>query len=91
LKSSFCQGLTVAEGSSIDIGGIEMKQGIHPKYELTKVTCACGNVFETKSTVKNLDIEICSACHPFFTGTQKLVDTTGRVERFKKKYGISDK
>ncbi|HCG63106.1 MAG TPA: 50S ribosomal protein L31 [Sphaerochaeta sp.] len=68
-----------------------MKQGIHPKYELTKVTCACGNVFETKSTVKNLDIEICSACHPFFTGTQKLVDTTGRVERFKKKYGISDK
>ncbi|WP_422478672.1 50S ribosomal protein L31 [Pleomorphochaeta sp. DL1XJH-081] len=68
-----------------------MKEGIHPKYELTKVTCACGNVFETKSTVKNLDIEICSACHPFFTGTQKLVDTTGRVERFKKKYGLSDK
>ena len=68
-----------------------MKEGIHPKYELTKVTCACGNTFETKSTVKNLDIEICSSCHPFFTGTQKLVDTTGRVERFKKKYGISDK
>jgi large subunit ribosomal protein L31 len=68
-----------------------MKEGIHPKYELTKVTCACGNTFETKSTVKNLDIEICSACHPFFTGTQKLVDTTGRVERFKKKYGLSDK
>ncbi|HLW22235.1 MAG TPA: 50S ribosomal protein L31 [Sphaerochaetaceae bacterium] len=67
-----------------------MKQGIHPKYELTKVTCACGNVFETKSTVKNLDIEICSACHPFFTGTQKLVDTTGRVERFKKKYGLAN-
>jgi len=71
-----------------DIG---MKEGIHPRYELTKVTCACGNTFETKSTVKNLDIEICSACHPFFTGTQKLVDTTGRVERFKKKYGLSDK
>ena len=68
-----------------------MKEGIHPKYELTKVTCACGNTFETKSTVKNLDIEICSSCHPFFTGTQKLVDTTGRVERFKKKYGISEK
>ncbi|MDC7244898.1 MAG: 50S ribosomal protein L31 [Sphaerochaetaceae bacterium] len=68
-----------------------MKKGIHPKYELTKVTCACGNTFETKSTTKNLDIEICSACHPFFTGTQKLVDTTGRVERFKKKYGITDK
>lgn len=67
-----------------------MKEGIHPKYELTKVTCACGNVFETKSTVKNLNIEICSSCHPFFTGTQKLVDTTGRVERFKKKYGLSN-
>ena len=67
-----------------------MKEGIHPKYELKKITCACGNVFETKSTVKNLEVEICSACHPFFTGTQKLVDTTGRVERFKKKYGISD-
>lgn len=66
-----------------------MKEGIHPKYELTKVTCACGNVFETKSTVKNMEIEICSACHPFFTGTQKLVDTTGRVERFKKKYGLA--
>lgn len=68
-----------------------MKEGIHPRYELTKVSCACGNVFETKSTVKNLEIEICSACHPFFTGTQKLVDTTGRVERFKKKYGLADK
>jgi large subunit ribosomal protein L31 len=83
--------MTVAEGSSIDFGGIAMKEGIHPKYELTKVTCACGNVFETKSTVKNLNIEICNACHPFFTGTQKLVDTTGRVERFKKKYGLTDK
>lgn len=68
-----------------------MKEGIHPKYELTEVTCACGNTFETKSTAKKLDIEICSACHPFFTGTQKLVDTTGRVERFKKKYGLGDK
>ncbi len=68
-----------------------MKEGIHPKYEMTTVTCACGNSFETKSTSKKLDVEICSACHPFFTGTQKLVDTTGRVERFKKKYGISDK
>lgn len=67
-----------------------MKKEIHPKYELTKITCACGNVFETKSTVKNLKVEICNACHPFFTGTQKLVDTTGRVERFKKRYGLSD-
>lgn len=68
-----------------------MKEGIHPKYELTKVTCACGNEFTTKSTLKEMKVEICSQCHPFFTGTQKLVDTTGRVERFKKKYGLSDK
>jgi large subunit ribosomal protein L31 len=67
-----------------------MKEGIHPKYELTKVTCACGNEFETKSTLKEMKVEICSQCHPFFTGTQKLVDTTGRVERFKKKYGLTD-
>ncbi|MGI6433360.1 MAG: 50S ribosomal protein L31 [Sphaerochaetaceae bacterium] len=67
-----------------------MKEGIHPKYMLTKVTCACGNEFETKSTLPNMSIEICNACHPFYTGTQKLVDTTGRVERFKKKYGLSD-
>jgi large subunit ribosomal protein L31 len=65
-----------------------MKKDIHPKYELTKITCACGNVIETRSTVKDLSVEICSACHPFFTGKQKLVDTAGRVERFKKRYGI---
>ena len=65
-----------------------MKSGIHPKYELTTITCACGNVIETRSTVKNLQVEICSACHPFFTGKQKLVDTAGRIERFNKKYGI---
>ena len=67
-----------------------MKKGIHPKYEMTKITCACGNVIETRSTVKNLQVEICSKCHPFFTGKQKLVDTAGRVERFKKKYGITN-
>jgi len=65
-----------------------MREDIHPKYELTKITCACGNVIETRSTVKELHVEICSSCHPFFTGKQKLVDTAGRVERFKKKYGI---
>ncbi|MCX7776008.1 MAG: 50S ribosomal protein L31 [Spirochaetaceae bacterium] len=65
-----------------------MKQGIHPKYEKTTITCACGNVIETRSTVKNIQVEICSACHPFFTGKQKLVDTAGRIERFNKKYGI---
>ena len=63
-----------------------MKEGIHPKYELTKITCACGNVIETRSTVKDLKVEICSNCHPFFTGKQKLVDTAGRVERFQRKY-----
>ena len=65
-----------------------MKQGIHPKYENSTITCACGNVIETRSTVKNIQVEICSACHPFFTGKQKLVDTAGRIERFNRKYGI---
>ena len=65
-----------------------MKSGIHPKYEHTTITCACGNVIETRSTVKNIQVEICSACHPFFTGKQKLVDTAGRIERFNRKYGI---
>ena len=67
-----------------------MKDGIHPKYEPTTITCACGNVIETRSTAKDIKVEICSACHPFFTGKQKLVDTAGRVERFKKKYNIKD-
>ncbi|MDR3325349.1 MAG: 50S ribosomal protein L31 [Spirochaetaceae bacterium] len=67
-----------------------MKAGIHPKYELTTVTCACGNVIETRSTAKDVKIEICSACHPFFTGKQKLVDTAGRIERFRKKYNIKE-
>ncbi len=65
-----------------------MKAGIHPKYEMTTITCACGNVIKTKSTVKNIEVEICSKCHPFYTGKQKLVDTAGRVERFNRKYGI---
>ena len=67
-----------------------MKKGIHPEYNHTKITCACGNVIETRSTMKDIEVEICSACHPFFTGKQKLVDTAGRVERFKKKYGIKE-
>ena len=65
-----------------------MKAGIHPKYEMTTITCACGNVIKTKSTAKDVEVEICSKCHPFYTGKQKLVDTAGRVERFNKKYGI---
>ncbi len=63
-----------------------MKEGIHPDYHIATVTCACGNKFEVGSTSKKLRVEICSACHPFYTGKQKFVDTAGRVERFKKKY-----
>ncbi len=63
-----------------------MKAKIHPKYYETTIKCACGNVIETRSTVKNITVEICSSCHPFFTGKQKLVDTAGRVERFRTKY-----
>ena len=65
-----------------------MTKDLHPAYELTKITCACGNVIETRSTVKDINVEICSACHPFFTGKQKLVDTAGRIERFNKRFNI---
>lgn len=65
-----------------------MKDGIHPTYEMTKIKCVCGNEIETRSTVKNINVEICSACHPFFTGKQKLVDTAGRIDRFNKRYNI---
>lgn len=65
-----------------------MKENIHPRYFRAKVTCACGESFETGSTKENLRVEICSKCHPFFTGKQKFVDTGGRVERFKRKYGM---
>jgi large subunit ribosomal protein L31 len=66
-----------------------MKKDIHPKYVETTITCACGNVIHTRSTKENIRIEICSKCHPFFTGKQKLVDTAGRVERFQRKYGLT--
>ncbi|MBC8078903.1 MAG: 50S ribosomal protein L31 [Gorillibacterium sp.] len=65
-----------------------MKQGIHPNYNATSVTCACGNTFEAGSVKNNVRVEICSACHPFFTGKQKFLDAGGRVDKFKKKYGI---
>jgi len=65
-----------------------MKEGIHPKYYEAKVTCACGNTFTTGSTVPELKVEICSQCHPFYTGKQRNVFTTGRVEKFKSKYGL---
>jgi large subunit ribosomal protein L31 len=63
-----------------------MKQGIHPQYNETTVTCACGHIIETRATKDNIKIEICSNCHPFFTGKHKLMDTEGRVERFLNKY-----
>lgn len=65
-----------------------MKKGIHPGYEDTTITCACGEVIHTRSTKENIRVEICSKCHPFFTGRQKLVDTGGRVDRFKKRFGM---
>jgi large subunit ribosomal protein L31 len=66
-----------------------MKENIHPKYKKAVVKCACGETFETGSTRENLHVEICSKCHPFFTGKQKLIDTSGRVERFNKKFGLT--
>ncbi len=63
-----------------------MKPELHPAYEQTTITCACGNVIHTRSTRKNMRVEICSQCHPFFTGEKKLVDATGRIERFKKRF-----
>lgn len=65
-----------------------MKAKIHPEYVEAKVICACGNTFTTRSTKPVLHTEVCSACHPFFTGEQRIVDTAGRVERFKKRYGL---
>ena len=66
-----------------------MKKDIHPNYEETTITCACGNVIKTRSTKKDIKVEICSNCHPFFTGKQKLVDAGGRVDKFKKKYNLN--
>jgi large subunit ribosomal protein L31 len=63
-----------------------MKTGIHPKYVKVLVSCACGNQFETRSTKPDIRLEICSSCHPFFTGKQKLIDTAGRIEKFQRKY-----
>lgn len=68
------------------LGVVKMRKGLHPNYEASKITCACGNVIETCSTKQNISVEICSKCHPFFTGKQKLVDTGGRVDRFKRRF-----
>ena len=66
-----------------------MKKGIHPKYDTCSVTCACGNTFETRSTRPEMRVEVCSLCHPFYTGKQKLVDSGGRVDRFNKRFSMS--
>ena len=63
-----------------------MKKNLHPNYEISQVRCACGSEFETRSTLKSIRVEICSSCHPFFTGKQKLIDSAGRIEKFQKKY-----
>lgn len=68
-----------------------MKEGIHPNYEVVTVHCACGVSFQTRSTRKEMQIDICSQCHPFYTGKQRLVDTAGRIDRFRRKYGPSPK
>lgn len=68
-----------------------MKSGIHPEYNELTVTCACGATYKTRSTEKEIKVEICSNCHPFFTGKQKLLDTAGRVERFRRKYNLEQK
>lgn len=65
-----------------------MREGIHPNYVETTITCACGNVINTRSTKENIKVEICSKCHPFYTGKQKLVDSGGRVDRFKKRFNL---
>ncbi len=66
-----------------------MKKGIHPEYRLSMVHCACGNNFETRATVDKINVEICSECHPYFTGKQNLVDTAGRIEKYMEKYKLT--
>ena len=68
-----------------------MKEGLHPEYQTATVKCACGETFETRSTKKDISIEICSKCHPFFTGKQKIVDAGGRVDKFRKKFNLESK
>jgi large subunit ribosomal protein L31 len=83
------------EGSSIlplPTLEVPMKAGIHPDYKVIAVTCTCGNKFETRSTIgQDLQVEVCSNCHPFYTGKQKIVDTGGRVDKFRKKYAVAAK
>jgi large subunit ribosomal protein L31 len=67
-----------------------MKTDIHPEYVTCQVQCSCGNTFETRATKASIHVEVCSACHPYFTGEQRIVDTAGRVERFRRRYGIKE-
>ena len=77
----------IIHGYSFVLETCEVKKDIHPEYHTVRVHCGCGNTFETRSTAKEIHAEICSMCHPFYTGKQKYVDTAGRIERFQKKYG----
>jgi large subunit ribosomal protein L31 len=91
---SFAPKVRIIGAPDYEYAGVEseiMKEKIHPKYVDTVIKCACGNEIPTRSTVKDLHVEICAACHPFFTGKQKLIDTAGRVERFRRKYGLTEK
>src|ERR1700679_2618452 len=84
----------MASGSilPLQIYEVPMKAGIHPEYKQIMVTCTCGNKFETRSTIgQDLQVEVCSNCHPFYTGKQKVVDTGGRVDKFRKKYAVAPK
>lgn len=67
-----------------------MKSGIHPTYQLATVTCACGNTFQVGSTKSAMRVDVCAKCHPFYTGTQRILDTAGRVERFRKRFNITE-
>ena len=67
-----------------------MKQGIHPDYRGAQIVCSCGSIIQTRSTLEELHVEICGACHPFYTGKQKIVDTAGKVERFRRRYGKAE-
>ena len=89
---AFCNGVLLSGAYSKQLYKnrrvITMKEGIHPDYQPTTIRCACGNIIETGSTRQNITVEICSKCHPFYTGKQKLVDTSGRVDKFNRKYGL---
>ena len=80
----------MAHAGSLLLKVVQVKEGIHPKYEEAVITCACGNTFTTRSTKKEIHVEVCNKCHPFYTGKQKLVDTGGRVDRFKKRFNLGE-